>query len=415
MVGPRHCDYLIVGGGLAASSAVDGILETDPEAAIVMVTEESEPPYQRPPLSKEYLQYADLPRSLLYVKPEDWLAGQDRVDLVTRQRVLVLDPAAMSVTTARGNVFAARRILLATGGRASNLDVPGADLPGIFTLRTVEDAEAIRDAAGGAGHAVMIGAGFVGMEVAASLRSHDTTSTIIEIGDRVWPRILPPDLSPWMRGLYEERDIGFRLGALVKRFRGNRRVEEVVIADETLPCDFVVVGVGMQPRSGLAADAGLAVADGILVDEFGETSHGGVFAAGDVARFPDPFLGGSTRVEHWEHAREHGKLVGRNMAGGREPYGLLSHFFSRVFDRALDAVGRTGDAESILLRGRTDEQSFSALATKADRVIGVLLVNAPGDLEAARELVRLAPRLADLGPRAGDPEAPLRVLVDHLA
>ncbi|MCK5447239.1 MAG: FAD-dependent oxidoreductase, partial [Gemmatimonadetes bacterium] len=159
MPGPREFDYLIVGGGLAAASAVDGIRELDPSGSIALVTDESEPPYQRPPLSKEFIQYADVPHSLLYVKPEGWFGEQDGIELVTRQKVLVLDPADMSVTTARGNEFRAPRILLATGGRARRLDIPGSDLPGVFALRTVEDSEAIREAAVSGARAALIGAG----------------------------------------------------------------------------------------------------------------------------------------------------------------------------------------------------------------------------------------------------------------
>ena len=147
MPGPGVFDFLIVGGGLAAAAAVDGIREVDPTSTIGLITEEAEPPYQRPPLSKEFLQYPDVPRSLLYVKPEGWFEEQERLELITRQKALVLDPAAMSVTTARGNVFRASRILIATGGRARQIDLPGNDLEGVFTLRSVDDSEAIRDAA----------------------------------------------------------------------------------------------------------------------------------------------------------------------------------------------------------------------------------------------------------------------------
>lgn len=388
MPGPGVFDFLIVGGGLAAAAAVDGIRELDADSTIALITDESEPPYQRPPLSKEFLQYPDVPRSLLYVKPEGWFEEQERVELVTGQKVLVLDPVTMTVTTARGNVFRAPRILIATGGRARQLDVPGHDLEGVYTLRTVEDSEAIREAAIGGSRSVLVGAGFVGMELAASLTAHGVASTVVESQKRVWPRMLPPDLSRWMRAHYEGKGVSFRLDSSIDRFAGRQRVEEVEVGAELLPCDLVVVGVGMDPCDGIARDAGLAVADGIRVDTFGETSHPHIYAAGDVARFPDPVFGGHTRVEHWEHAREHGRLVGRNMAGERVPYELLSYFFSRVFDLSLNAVGRPALADETVFWGEPGEGPCAAFGLSKGRLCAVVLLDAPAELEAGRALVR---------------------------
>ena len=413
MPGPQDFDFLIVGGGLAAASAVDGIRDVNSAASIALITDESEPPYQRPPLSKEFLQYPDVPRSLLYVKPEGWYSEQEAVELVTRQKALVLDAAAMTVTTARGNVFRAPRILLATGGRARRLDIPGHGLEGIFTLRTVEDAEAIREAAADGTRAVLIGAGFVGMELAASLTAYDVTSTVVEAVERVWARVLPRDLSVWIQGLFEGRGVEFRMGANVEQFVGRDRAEAVVVDGGEIACDLVVVGIGMDPCDGIASDAGLAVADGVHVDTFGETSHPHIYAAGDVARFPDPVFGGHTRVEHWEHAREHGRRVGRNMAGDREPYDLLSHFFSRVFDLSLDAVGRPALAEETVLWGTPGDGSSAALGMSEGRVCGIVLLDARAEVEAARTLVRArvpATLLDDVNQQS---TASLRILADR--
>ena len=412
MPGPRDFDFLIVGGGLAAASAVDGIREVNPVGSIALVTEESEPPYQRPPLSKEFLQYPDLPRSLLYVKPEGWWGEQENVELVTRQKVLVLDPAAMTVTTARGNVFRATRILFATGGRARRLDLPGHDLEGIYTLRNVEDSEAIREAACAGARAVLIGAGFVGMELAASLTSHEVTSTVVETLDRVWSRVLPPELSAWMRGHYEQKGVAFRLGLPVEQFVGRDRVEGVMAGGESIPCDLAVVGIGMDPCDGVAADAGLAVADGIRVDGFGETSHAHIYAAGDVARFPDPVFGGHTRIEHWEHAREHGRRVGRNMAGEKEAYEMLSYFFSRVFDLSLNVVGRPAQSEETVVWGEPGAGPCAAFSVSGGRLSGIVLLDAPAELEAARTLVRTRAPVSILNDTSGRGAVSLAGLAD---
>ena len=384
----RGFDYLIVGGGLAAVSAVDGIRELHPDASIAILSDETEPPYQRPPLSKEFLQYPDVPRSLLYVKPEGWYDEQASLQLVTRQKAMTLDPGAMRVTTARGTVYGAPRILLATGGRAKNLAVAGRDLPGVFTLRDVEDSEAIRAAGIEGTEAVLIGAGFVGMELAASLSAHGVSSTVVEALDRAWPRLLPPELARWVAGYFEERGVSFRFNAAVEGFVGEEKLEAVLAGGRSIPCDFAVVGVGMDPCDGLASDAGLAVDDGIQVDAFGETSHPHIYAAGDVARFPDPVFGGRTRVEHWEHAREHGRRVGRNMTGERVPYDHLSHLFSRVFDLNVNVVGRPAAASEIVRWGEPGEGPSVTFGLAEGRVSGVVLLDAPAELEHARTLVR---------------------------
>jgi NADPH-dependent 2,4-dienoyl-CoA reductase/sulfur reductase-like enzyme len=260
----------------------------------------------------------------------------------------------------------------------------------------MEDAEAIRNAAVTAERAVLVGAGFVGMELAASLTAHAVRSVVLEAETQVWPHLLPPELAPWMQGVFEDRGVSFRLGTRVEAFLGDGRVEAVRADGQELPTDFAVVGVGMHPCDGLASDAGLAVGDGVLVDAFGETSHPHVYAAGDVARFPDPVFGGHTRVEHWEHAREHGRLVGRTMAGAQEPYTLLSCFFSRVFDLNLDVVGRPRNVEETVVWGDPGTGPCFALGSTGGRLSAVVLLDAPGDLEPARVLVRAGPPIADV-------------------
>jgi 3-phenylpropionate/trans-cinnamate dioxygenase ferredoxin reductase subunit len=396
MPGTREYDYVIVGGGLAAAAAVDGIRELDAQGSILLITEEAEPPYQRPPLSKEYLQIPDLPRSALHVKPEGWFDRQDRVHLETRQRVLVLDPSELTVLTARGNVYHGRRILLATGGRARHLEAPGMDLDGVFSLRTVEDSEALRQAATEGERAILVGAGFVGMELASSLSKHDVTSLVIETRSAVWPRVLPLEISRWMREMFEARGVEFLLEAEIECLEGTDRVRHAIAGGQRRACDFVVVGVGMSPNEELAADAGLSVSDGIRVDARGETSHPHIYAAGDVARFPDPVFGGTSRLEHWEHAREHGRLVGRSMAGASDGYDVLSYFFSRVFDVSLDIVGRPGAGTRLVYVGEPGQGPCIVLCGSDDRLDGIVLLDASSEIEPARSVVRRRPTMSDL-------------------
>jgi 3-phenylpropionate/trans-cinnamate dioxygenase ferredoxin reductase subunit len=405
-------DYLIVGGGLAGVSAVDGIRDVDPEGTILVMTEESEPPYQRPPLSKEYVRFPEATRDLLYIKPAGWFGEQEGIRLETRQRALVLDPAAMRITTARGNEYRGGRILLATGGRARTLDVPGADLGRVLTLRDVEDSEVLRELAREGGRVALVGAGFIGMELAASLTGHGAEPLVIEPCAQVWPRVLPPSLAGWLQMYCAERGVVFRLGERVLGFRGRDRVEAVCLDGEEWTCDLAVVGVGMEPNQHIADDAGLAVADGIMVDAYGETSHANVYAAGDVARFPDPVFGGTARIEHWEHAREHGRLTGRNMAGARERYGHLSYFFSDVFDLELNVVGRPTETEELVLRGTPGEGPCIAFGLRKGRLHAAVLIDAAPDLEPCRALVSGRPRAASLVADLARPDVPLAGLLE---
>jgi 3-phenylpropionate/trans-cinnamate dioxygenase ferredoxin reductase subunit len=214
-----------------------------------------------------------------------------------------------------------------------------------------------------------------------------------------------------MRRHYEAKGVSFRLGSAIERFEGSTRLESVGLGSESIECDFAVVGIGMEPCDGIAADAGLAVADGIRVDVYGETTHPYIYAAGDVARFPDPVFGGHARVEHWEHAREHGRLVGRNMAGAREPYDLSSHFFSRVFELTLDMVGRPGQAEEVTAWGAPGEGPCVTFALSGGRLCGIVLLDAPEQLEAARVLVRQRLPAAWLAAETEHEPTALRALV----
>lgn len=399
----REFDYVIVGGGLAAASAVDGIREVDPEGSIAIVSDESEPPYHRPPLSKEFLRTPEAPRSLLHVKPSGWFEKQEGVELLTGSRAASLEPQQRTVTVENGESLRAGRILIATGGRPRTLDLPGAELDRVFTLRTVEDSEAIRAAARETERAVLIGAGFIGMELAASMRKLDVEPVVVEVEDRVWTRMLPEPLSRFIRSRFEAEGVSFRLGTTVETLEGEGQVERAVLADgERIPCDLVVVGVGILPNDGLAAAAGLGVRDGIVVDGYGETTAGHVYAAGDVARYPDPVFGDLARVEHWDHAKAHGKLAGRNMAGEREAYDHLSYFFTDVFDLSINVFGRPHEADRTIASGELGAGPAVVYCARDGRLCGTVLVNANEAMDECRDLVRQRPTLDELIERLGN-------------
>lgn len=403
-------DYVIVGGGLTAASAAEGIRQVDEDGTIVVLGEEEEPPYHRPPLSKEYLQAPGAGRDLLHVRPEGWFEEKAGVELELGTRVTSLDPGELAVETDGGETFHGDRILLATGGRPRHLDLERAGMDGVHVLRTVEHSESLREEAEEAEHALLIGAGFIGMELAASFRDLDVRPTVVELAGRVWSRLLPGDLSSFMQEYFEEREVDFRLRSSVQELRGDGRVESAVLHDGTeIPCQLVVVGVGIEPNQELAAQAGLGVQDGVVVDRYGETSHGYIYAAGDVARFPDPVFGDLARVEHWDHAKAHGRRVGRNMAGEREPYEHVSYFFSDVFDLSLNAFGRPAEAVRTVRRGEpgSEEGSVTFCADDRDRICAAIVINDNDALEDCRELVRRRLELEELEERLSDPEVRL--------
>jgi NAD(P)H-nitrite reductase large subunit len=404
----QQFDYLIVGGGLAAASAVDGIRSLDSEGTIAILDEESEPPYHRPPLSKEFLQTPEATRDLLYVKPENWFDEEGAASLLKGARASSLDPREMTVETATGETYRGERILLAMGGRAIRPDIPGAELAGVSTFRTVADAERLRELAPDAETAVLVGGGFIGLEIAASLTRYGVRSTIVEVEDRVWSRALPSVLSLFVQGYFEERGVRFELGSEVEELIGSERVEAARLADGSrLDCDLAVVGVGIRPNEEIAGEAGLAVMDGVIVDKFGETSHGHIYATGDLARFPDPHFADTTRIEHWDHARTHGRLVGRNMADAREEYDHLSYLYSDVFDLSFSVLGRPSLGDDVVVLGELAADRSIVLCSQDDRLIGVVLLNANDRLEACRSLLRDACALDEAFGRLAELEGEL--------
>jgi 3-phenylpropionate/trans-cinnamate dioxygenase ferredoxin reductase subunit len=403
-------DYVIVGGGLAASSAIDGIREMDDDGTVAVLGEEADPPYHRPPLSKEYMQAPETPRDLLYVKPSGWYEGQAGVTLVSGVVVDQLDTSRLTVTTQAGDSYVAGRLLLATGGRARALPVPGFALAGVHTLRTADDAEAIRTHAGSAHRVALVGAGFVGMELASTLTKMDAEPIVIDVADHVWGSVFPGPVSSFLQHYFEERGVRFLLGAGVSALEGTDHVQRVILDDgDELPADLVVIGVGLSPNDHLALEAGLAVADGIVVDSFCETTTGHIYAAGDVARYPDPVFGDLVRTEHWDHARAQGKIAGRNMAGAREPYEHVPYFFTHVFDLSINVMGRTGDADRTIVSGELGSGRSVVYCVTDGRLSGTILINANDAMDECRELVRQRPTVDDLLGRLG-PEATAQVV-----
>ena len=369
--------YLIVGGGMTADAACKGIREHDPDGTIVVVGEEPDAPYSRPPLTKG-LWAGDEEDSI-------WRGTEDLgVRLRLGRRIVALDLERREARDSRGASYAYEKLLLATGGRPRRLSFGG---EGVVYFRTLDDYRRLRALADGGAGFVVVGGGFVGSEIAAALALNGCAVTMVFPEAGIGSRIFPPQLSAELNAYYRERDVEVLPGASVVGIEQGR----VTLGDgRTLEADAVVAGLGIEPNVELAAEAGLPVENGVVVDALGRVGdREDVFAAGDVARFPVAMLGSELRVEHEDHAKSHGRQVGANMAGAEQAYEHLPFFYSDLFDLGYEAVGELDSRLETL----SDWSGLAAEATiyyvdRERRPRGVLLWNRFGQVDAARELIR---------------------------
>jgi NTE family protein len=365
-------ELVIVGGGLASARAVKSFREAGGAGRIALVSRDSSVPYHRPPLSKRYLR-GETDREGTLVEPESFYADQD-VELWlerTAERVL---PGERRVELDGGESLTYERLLLAPGAWPRMLDVPGADLDGVFTLRTLEDSTRIREAAGSAQRAVAVGGSFIGMETAASLRVLGLQVTLVELAETLFPILDAPELSHGLADLYRERGVELVLGDSVAAFRGEGRLEAVETkAGTSIPADLAVVGIGVVPQTAFLDGSGIELDDGIVVDERFRTSAPSVWAAGDAARFHDPVFGRSRRIEHWSNANYQGTEVGKALAGEDARYDSVSTFFTEVFGFTIKVFGDTSEADRRTFGGSLAEGKVLGLYFEQEGLVGAVL------------------------------------------
>lgn len=405
--------YLLIGGGLASSQAAKQLREKDPDGSITLVGDEPHPPYDRPPLSKEFLR-GEKPREQLFFDPPQYFADQ-RVALRLGTAVRALDGAAKTATLATGETIAFEKALIATGGRPIRLKAGGDD-PRVHYLRTMEDAAGIAADASPGSRAVIVGAGFIGLEVAASLTQRGVQVTVIETAPQIWPRFADAALAGFFQTYCAQKGVVFHTGDTVVEIRTHARGRDVLThGGRALPCDVVCVGIGIIPNVELAAGAGLRVDDGVTVNEYLETSHPDIYAAGDVANYPDPYFGKRRRVEHWGHAEYCGMLAGQNMAGARTAYDLLTYVWSDLFDLHLEFAGDESEHDRMLTRGRFEEKSFTVLYLKERRLRAYFAVNAKAkDFPLLQRLIKQRTDLAGKEDSLQDPAVPLKDVIGKL-
>lgn len=404
--------YVIVGAGQAGGWAAAALRNEGFDGRVTLLGEEPHPPHERPPLSKALLTGDWTPEKTHLHKP-GFLADR-HIEFQAGARVTRLEPAMRRLHLAGGQLLGYDRLLLATGARARRLALPGGDLAGVHYLRTIDDARGIRDDLVAGAGVVIVGGGYVGLEVAASARKRGCRVTVIEALGALMQRTAPPAIGRYFADLHRAHGVDIRLGLGIAAFQGSSRVERVLCADgSTILADAVIVGVGALPNAELAQQAGLAVDNGIVTDEFGRTSDPHVFAAGDATNHFNPRLGRRLRLESWQNAQNQAIAAAKAMCGKPVPYAEIPWFWSDQYDRNLQIAGVPERYDSVVLRGAADGDprtaSFLLFALAADRLVAAYAVNNPRDLRTARQFIeRGAPVDAA---RLADPRAPLRDLL----
>lgn len=378
--------YIVVGAGPAAAAAVEGIREHDTRGSILLIGAEADPPYDRPPLSKQLWSGAKQVEEI-FLHDRAFYA-QHGVELRLGMEVVALDPAAHVLRDGGGVSYRYEKLLLATGGTPRRLAVPGGDLDGLCYFRTVDDYRRLRSAASEGKSALVIGGGFIGSEIAAALRSNGLTVTMVFPGQWLVSRVFPESLGRALTGQYRAKGVEIVAGDQPLAIeRDGLRYRTRTQAGREIVSDLVVVGIGIAPNAGLAQNAGLETGNGVIVNQFLQTSDRDIYAAGDVAYFPEAVLG-PRRIEHWDNAVSQGKHAGRNMAGAHEPFTYIPFFFSDLFEFGYEAVGDTDSRHETFADWLEVNKTGVVYYLSGGRVRGAMMCNMFGKVDAARELIQ---------------------------
>ncbi len=399
---------VIVGAGHGAGQIVATLRQKQYAGRIVLVGEESWLPYQRPPLSKKYLA-GELPADRLYVKPASFYE-QPNIDVQLETRVQSIDRDANRVVLDSGKTLDYSAVVLATGSRVRTLEADGVELDGVHYLRGIDDVDRIREGLESAKHVVIVGAGYIGLEVAAVARTAGHDVTVVEMADRVMSRVVSPELSTFYEDVHRDAGVELLLGTGVDGFVGaDGRLSGVRLGDgRVLPADLAVVGVGIVPNVELAETAGLPVDNGIMVDERCRTADPAVYAIGDCTAHPSRVYGRMLRLESVQNALEQAKTAAVNIAGGDAVYDQVPWFWSDQYDLKLQIVGLSAGFDQAVIRGNPDARSFSCAYLKDGRLIAIDAVNAPKDFMQAKALIAAGARPDPA--QLADPAVELKIL-----
>jgi 3-phenylpropionate/trans-cinnamate dioxygenase ferredoxin reductase subunit len=396
--------FVIVGAGMAGGKAAETLREEGFDGRVVLIGAEPHRPYERPPLSKDYLRgEAEQPAWLQ--EDEGWYAA-NQVELRTSAVVQSIDAGAKAVVLGGGERIDYDRLLLATGGEPRALPVPGGDLGGVHLLRTIEDSKAIQATFDAGGRLVVIGGGWIGCEVAASAKQKGMDVTLIETLELPLLRILGPELGAFYRDVHQDQGVEMRFGAGVEAIEGSGRAERVRLSDgDTIDCAAVVVGIGVAPRIELV-DGIARVDNGVVVDERLQSSAEGIFACGDIANAAHPVFTQHVRVEHWANALEQGPAAARSMLGKDVSYDKVPYFFSDQYDVGMEYAGlHDPSADELVVRGDMGSREFVAFWVRGDRLMAGINVNVWDVSDPIQELVHS--RATVDRARLADPDVPI--------
>jgi 3-phenylpropionate/trans-cinnamate dioxygenase ferredoxin reductase subunit len=401
--------FVIVGAGLAGGGAAATLREEGFDGRLVLIGAEPQPPYERPPLSKEYLR-GESPFEQVLFQPLDFYAEND-IETRFGVRVTRVDTAEKVVELDREDRVAYDAVLVATGGQNRRIPIPGIDLEGIHGLRTVTDSDRIRAEISPGRKAVVVGMGFIGLEVTAALRQSGVEVTVVDRNTVPLRRVLGEEIGQVVGEIHRDHGTQLIFRDEVAAFEGAEGVERVTTQrGHRIECDFVVVGLGIEPAAELLAGTGVGIDNGVLVDEYLRTDVEGIYAAGDVANHYHPVFKRHIRVEHWQNALKQGPAAARNMLGGNQPYGEIPWFWSDQYEHNLQYAGFHTEWDELVVRGSTEERNFVAFYRKDGRILAAVAINGGRDLRRSIPLIKAREEVA--AATLGDLDVDLRTLAD---
>ncbi len=376
---------VVIGAGQAGGWVATTLRNQKFAGRIVLVGDEQHPPYERPPLSKDVLLGSRTPEST-YLWPRTKLAELE-IDMMLGCRAISIDPLNKRAAFSDGRVLGYDRLVLTTGSRVRRLGIPGADLPGIQYMRGIEDTRAISQSLISGSSLLVVGGGWIGLEIAAAARQRNVEVVLVEASNQLCSRALPPHLAEYLKRQHEDHGVRVLLGTTVTRFRGKDHIESAELSSgDQIAAETVVIGIGAVPNSEIASDAGLETNNGIVVDASGRTSDYSIYAAGDVANQPDG-MGGRMRLESWSNAQNQAIAVAKAVLGANSRYQDVPYFWSDQYETKLQLLGLCSDYEDIVVRGN-QSGPFIRFYINGDKIAGVAAVNRPQDVAVARRLMQ---------------------------
>jgi NADPH-dependent 2,4-dienoyl-CoA reductase/sulfur reductase-like enzyme len=387
--------FVVLGGGMVAGYAAKQLVELGLKSGeLAILSADTSIPYERPPLSKGFLAGKDT-EDAIRINSEAFYR-EHGIEVKLGCEITAVDPERKRLTTKSGGDFGFDKLIVATGARPRTLEIPGAELRNVHYLRSLDDSKAIRSSAETVKRAVVVGGGFIGMEVAAVLAQKGIDVTMALREDRVSKRLFSPEMSGFFEAYYTARGVRFVKGATVAGLHGDGAVSAAVLSGgQTIACEMVIAGIGVRPAVDVLANSGIDVADGVTVNEYLETSRPDIYAAGDVANYQDVLFGRRRRVEHWDNAVSQGQYCARALLGERVPFTHVPYFFSDVFDLSYEYWGDSSGADQIIHRGDHSSNSFSVWWLQQERVVAVFAMNRPDEeRDAAPKWIETKQRLS---------------------